>query len=129
MAFLPDGSPIHVAIAKGIGDGIPVRSQVDEPTPVIFESTQGLPGTWRGIGFKVDTLDGSSLDNVIVRHGGQSSSFPGAVLVKTASDKVSITNSTFSDNEGFDIFLECGATPTLTDNTYDGTGVGLETGC
>ena len=42
---MSDGNPVHVAIAKGIGDGIPVRSQVEESTPVIFESTLDPHGT------------------------------------------------------------------------------------
>ncbi|MDX1579766.1 MAG: hypothetical protein R3266_14875, partial [Gemmatimonadota bacterium] len=53
----------------------------------------------------------------------------GAVSLSDTGAGVSITNTVFEDNAQADVFVDCGSTPTLADNTLSGAGVVNEGGC
>ncbi len=101
--------------------------------PVVFESNAVNPtaGSWVGIGLYHNIAAGTLLDHVVVRHAGESLSVGddvgGVVLWSTGSD-VTIRDSTFEDNAGADIFVDCFSTPTLSGSSTP-TGVVHESGC
>jgi len=82
---------------------------------------------WGGIRFLESTTEGN-LDNVQVSGTGGPESFGligAGVLLRETGDRVSITNSEFSDNV-VDIAVDCASTPALSGNTAT---VVTEPGC
>lgn len=67
--------------------------------PVVFESSEPspLPGSWLGVMFRNDILNGSLLNNVVVRHGGADAfGMSGCVtILDEHQGRLSIVDSTF----------------------------------
>jgi hypothetical protein len=100
--------------------------------PVVFESSQAgaSPGSWLGVVFRSNTLNNSSLDHVIVRHGGEENfGLNAGVTLDNTATAVSITNSTFEQNLNADIFVGCISTIGGNTGNVTPTGVIVQPGC
>lgn len=78
-------------------------------------STSPLPGDWRTIYF--DTGSTGTLDYNVVSYGGSNSSTDYG-MVEIYSDDVTISNSTLSDSDAYNILIES-ATPSITNNLIE----------
>ena len=91
-----------------------------EDNPIRFTGSDGQPGWWDGIFFNDSTHIDNSIDHIVVEHAGASSmgtrttrdgtQAAGLTLGQRGRDaEVSITNSTFRDNDGHGVFVHSSA--------------------
>ncbi len=122
----PPGAFLEVGYGGVDGGLVAVGSAA---APVVFESTLAAPaaGSWVGIVFRPDTMDGSTLDHAVVRHAGEEMAYfsHAAVSLYDTGDAVSIDDTIFSENENADIYLGCGAT--IGGNSGNTTPTGVVT--
>ena len=100
--------------------GIIAQGTSDEP--VIFTSSLVGPsaGDWLGIEFGPDTMNGTILDNVIIKYAGVASATTAAVEISTPN--VSIQNSFILDCAGLGILQNEGFV-SFSNNTIERTGL------
>ncbi len=115
------GSDMRVGYLSGtfgilVADGEPGNKiTFSSAAPAGFESA----GDWDGIWFYDGTSNGSILDNCIISYGGGYSSNSGnLIFYNDVAEVPVISNCEISNSAAWGIYLQGGANPTLTDNTF-----------
>ena len=88
--------------------------------PVIFTSRQPTPaaGSWLGLRFDADTLNGTVVDYCVVEYAGEAAfSQRGGITLDNTGTAVAISNCVLRNNLQTDIWVDAGSTPTLTGNS------------
>jgi len=89
--------------------------------PVVLTSANATPvaGDWGGIMFLSQTTSETNLSFVNLSYAGEGGlSQRGGITLKDTRQTVSISDSTFSDNDQSDIYVDCDSEPTLMNNSY-----------
>lgn len=130
---IADGAELQFDGDTGMRVGHSERGGLEAEGGVVFTSSEPGPiaGSWPGIVFRPDTLNGSYLDGVEIEYAGEDATrHDGAVTVEEdAASRVEITNSVFRENARVDVAFECGHAPTLSGNEQGDGGPISTTEC
>ncbi|MBN2362482.1 MAG: hypothetical protein JXR83_23720, partial [Deltaproteobacteria bacterium] len=108
-------------LAAGLGEAGGLKIMGTSSARVVMRSVAPVAtaGSWVGIVLGEYTLGGTDLDYLQISDAGQAyySTQKGAITLDSTASRVTIHNSTFSNNLQSDIFVDCSSTPTLNGNT------------
>lgn len=116
-------------VGDGMAGGLVVSGTMMSPVILGTSNAVGAAGDWYGLFLQDQTLSGTAIEYLQLSNAGRTGfGVRGGVTLDGTGSRVSIMRSTFSDNAQADVWIDCGSTPSLGENTY-ATGPMSETGC
>lgn len=124
---------VHIQFEDGqgmrVGHSGPGQLNIagESDNEVLIEGRIAESGSWSGIAFRPETLNGSSIDHAVIRNGGQDEARHEGCLtvVSDRDDRVSVTNTVFEGCDRAAVYSDSWF-EVFEDNTFvDGT-VGID---
>ncbi len=117
-------------VGDGLGGGLMVAGTAGAPVVMTSVNPVPSPGDWHGLYLRDQTLPGTIVEFLTLEFAGRAGfGVRGGVTLLDSGSSVEIDDSTFDQNLQADVYVDCGSSPALGDNTYASAGLEFEGNC